>query len=641
VESGLHGYMASDSLEVWLRQSNGVESPTSVPHDPSGGRYLPERLHATGKITLSTEQIQARVADLKLNIHYAGPASAAPPPSSAGAGTAPAAGTPASATPASATPASAAASAPAAAPELALSDSAGRPMYQWVQPPAGPPVSDATAPAAADSAPTAPQSEPIHISGSSLQSSLIVAEKQSWVDNLTLAGPLLVSGQAPQPHMPGWEITGDQLQLATTPAGQVDLQVSGQPARIALAEGSLAGPTIRFDQKSNLIWMDQPGEFTLPTSVLARPNGSPNKSEAMQVDWFQPPHCTWQGHMLFDGRMVQIEGDIDFDGAARVFQNDQWQNWWVSGQCQALALELAEAIDLDSPNEGNPQPYQVTLSNQVNILASQLDQAGSKRSREQLQLPSLTFNIPGNEIIGLGPGSIRSWHLSTMGLGQMASSRAQASENLQGAHLVFRESMHAFLDRSEIYFQGKVELAAGPLATWEDAIDLAHMQQLSLDQMLLDCDLLKVYDTSGLSSTSSLSGGGSRGNTPKSWEFQAKGNVNFEGRAASGLYEGNGTQVDYVQAKELLMLWGEPQRPASIKKVPSNPQDATVEASIVRAAINPRTLAIEHFEVGQNGIGMQMGGPAVHGGPPPGLAPAGPLPNPRGSVNNFFHRQSP
>lgn len=621
VESPLHGYMATDKLEIWLRKNNAsaTSAESSVPAPNASmvnAKFLPERMHATGKTTLSTQEVNAQVEEeLNLAMNFVQPVDPNTP----------------------------------APDSLAMSDSAGRPMYQWLgAPPHAAQADDraATGALAAAGLPSAGGAPPkkvsrVSVEGRSLNSTVIVTQSESWIDNLTVTGPLNVSGQASGPNLPGWNVVGDELQMATNAAGQADMQISGKPARITLAEGSLEGPLIRFDQRSNLIWMDQPGEFTIPSSALNASQPSPQSSAQPSLggslDWFEPPHCTWQGRMLFDGRVVHIEGDIRFDGAVAMGED---QFWWIKGQSDALQLELTEAVLLGDLKGTAAQPLKVTVSQNVNILASQLDHRGSKKSRQQLQLPSLTFDIRSHEVIGLGPGSIRSWHIAQGGVGQMASSStSRGAENLQGAHLTFRDSMRGFLDRSELYFQGKVELAAGPLATWEDAIDLAKMQRLAMDQMHLDCDLLKVYDTSGLSSTVSPAAGQDRAS--KAWEFQAKGNVHFAGKAESGDYQGEGAEVTYVQAKELLTLFGEPRRPGRIIITPNNPgTKEIINASMEFAAINPRTLAVESYKIGQDGIRVDLSnadGAAASGN----TSPAASLParDPRSSVSDFLQRR--
>ncbi len=651
VESALHGYMASEDLEVWLRKQEdplAVPAQPTVPQNSRGSRsqYLPERLKASVEVNLSTPQIKAKVDELALAIRFIPP----PDPNVVDSS------------------------------NLSLSDSAGRPMYNFVQPPTssqpggmppsaaglhsgatvsnspqGPPPSGdgsyvSAAPKALLSAnPTAPvEAKPTNLTnsmtvvGRTLDSSIVVQGKESWVENLTVFGPLQVNGEPPNATVPSWSVIGDELQMATNKLGQVDLQITGRPAHIHLAEGSLEGPTIRFDQKSNLIWMDQPGEFTIPTSAFATQSSQTNAS----IEWFEPPHCTWQGRMLFDGKIVRIEGEIRFDGALAI---DREQYWWVNGQSDVLEFELSEAVDLDDLKANAAQPHKVTVSKNVLIRAWQKDVGGDLKSRQQLQLPSLSFDILSHEIIGLGPGTVRSWYIGKSAdgdkPGQMtgfATPNRGETQSLQGAHLVFRDSMRGFMDRSELYFQGNVELGAGPLASWEDTIDLANMQRLTLEQIRLFCDLLKVYDTSSLSGTQTIAAGTPTSGSPlnsssKAWEFQAKGNVNFAGKASTADYEGKSSELAYVQAKELLTILGDARRPASIAITPAATQTGggqRVIASVVYAAINPRTGALEGYKAGQEGIQVDL----QNNGTVAPNAPAAPIPNPRGTVSDFFRK---
>lgn len=659
VESALHGYMASENLEVWLRKPDDpsraalAQAPLPQNADSSQAKYLPERLKAIGKVNLSTRQIIAKVEELALAIRFV---AAADPNAIGSAG-------------------------------LALTDSAGRPMYDFVQPPtnpqpgaapqayaganstsgsqsliANPPQTNignfaTAAPMAqlsANSSSSATTKAPTNLTnsmtvlGRTLDSAIVVQGKESWVEHLTVSGPLQVHGESAKATTSGWSVLGDELQMATNKLGQVDLQISGRPANIHLGEGSLEGSTIRFDQKSNLIWMDQPGEFTIPTSALA----SPSSPERASIEWFEPPHCKWQGRMLFDGKLVRIEGDIRFDGALAI---DREQYWWIQGQSDVLEFELSEAVDLDDIKTNAAQPQKVTVSKNVLIRAWQKDPRGDLKSRQQLELPSLAFDVQSREIIGLGPGTIRSWFTAKSKVpdqpGQLSGFAGAASqpaapqpteERLQGAHLVFRDSMRGFMDRSELYFQGNVELGAGPLASWEDSIDLANMQRLKLEQIRLFCDLLKVFDTSSLSSTPILSTAADTGlpqrTSSKAWEFQAKGNVNFAGKATTADYEGKSSELAYVQAKDQLRILGDVRRPASISITPAPTATRSsypAVVSVVYAAINPRTGALEGYQAGQEGIHVDLQNKTAPGSTP---APTSPIPNPRGTVSDFFRK---
>ncbi len=652
VESKAHGFMTSDRIQVWLRENktkNPAPAPsTSSTDNLSSNRYLPHRISAHGNVTVATADINARVDDMQLTMVYADPQVAVeevqaenlPAKNSSG----PPAEQPATRTPSP--PAAPTETAILTNPSLGAAASASLPPAR-PKPATTAPIHQVSA-KAGDSVrenqsdpQDAPVPDPITVIGKSMTSSVIVAGEETWIDNLMISGPLKVFRDKPAANnkIPPWHVEGDRLQLATNAQGQADMQVDGQPARIVVAEGSLEGPTIRFDQLNNLIWMDQPGEFTIPPSVLK----SQSRTDST-LTWLKSPHCTWQGRMLFDGSVVRIEGDIKLDGA---FETAPDRIWWVNAFSQALDITLASAIDLNAPDENGPaQLERIVLRNDVNIFASQLDALGNTKSRERMVVPMLTFYVAKNQIVGTGPGWMQSNHLSKRRIGRLTADSQPAGDgqHLQGSYLSYRDSLVGFLDRNEIIFEGKVELAAGPLQSWDDTIDLTKMQRLTQGQMLLNCDQLKLVDTSGLSSTAdSLS----RSSAKSSWEFQATGKVAFQGKAESGDYLGNGYQVTYVQAKEQLFLRGDGRNAAYLKSEPvDTTREGGFEAHVESAVINPRTLAIEDFRMGQAGV--HFGAPRPGGPPggsqrpgPAGGAPERPRPDPRAGVTDFFQPRRP
>ena len=190
-----------------------------------------------------------------------------------------------------------------------------------------------------------------------------------------------------------------------------------------------------------------------------------------------------------------------------------------------------------------------------------------------------------------------------MNLGQMASSssvRNSAKQEIQGAHLNFRESMVAYMDRSEIVFEGKVELAAGPLPSWDHMIDINTMQRLNTNEMMLNCDLLKAYDTSGLGLRSSTA---SSAPSTANWEFQSLGNVRFAGKSDEGDYSGSGYRVTYSQPKDLLVLEGDGRTPAHVRKEPlPNSREQPVDLDVISAAINVKTMKMQDVRITRVGI---------------------------------------
>jgi hypothetical protein len=178
------------------------------------------------------------------------------------------------------------------------------------------------------------------------------------------------------------------------------------------------------------------------------------------------------------------------------------------------------------------------------------------------------------------------------------------------------------MDRSEVVFEGKVELAAGPLASWDQMIDINTMQRLKTNEMLLNCDLLKAYDTSGLGPR-----GSSFAPSTATWEFQSLGNVRFTGKTDEGDYSGNGYRVTYTQSKDLLVLEGDGRSSAHIRKDPlPNSREQAFEADVISAAINVKTMATQEVRITRVGMEAPRSASPNNSGnslrPLPGASPA-------------------
>ncbi len=108
VESAVHGFLTSDSLDIWLKPSPANAAKQVVaPESPSAASattasFVPDRMRAIGAVTIASQQIKANVNELNLWLVHSTP--------NAGNN--------------------------AEAGNLSLSDSAGNPMYQFVSPPA-------------------------------------------------------------------------------------------------------------------------------------------------------------------------------------------------------------------------------------------------------------------------------------------------------------------------------------------------------------------------------------------------------------------------------------------------------------------------------------------------------------------------
>lgn len=576
VDSKSLGFLTSERLEIWLRKLDNAANSLPQP-DSITGQFQPERIYATGTTVAETPKLRLEVDDgLDLAFAYAPP--------------------------------SAAKTSAQNEPKLPLSDSQGNPMFQWM----GPPDNEASqANSATDSSEEEP-SNPIKVSGRNLQASIVSANKQQWVDHLQMEGPVEIQKPDEKTGKNSWKIEGTQLVLTTDKAGNADVQIDGAPAQIHLADGLLKGKTIRVDQAQNLVWMNDPGEFTVPLGALNRQDSS--------VKWFKAPFCKWNGRMQFDGQVCEIRGDIEYEGGFQTSPNagpgtltstgrpSEPSFWWLVGRSNVLRVKLDEKLDMEGgADTQNAQIDRIELEEQVNLLASETDRQGNIQSREQINVPLLTIHTADNQIVGTGPGWVKSNYLDG-GFSDRASGRQLAvgsAPKLQGMHLRFRDSLVGFFERREVVFDGKVEVGVSPISTWDHQVDLEDLNELRIDQMLMNCDQLKLYDTARVNqlyNQASLT----PTQSSREWEIKATGNVAFNGMSDSGAFDGTAYQITYFQVKDFLLIKGDGRTPAYLsrdtsKLTRSKQMPGQAELYVHQLGIYPKTFDIEGLQPAEAG----------------------------------------
>lgn len=487
---------------------------------------------------------------------------------------------------------------------------------------------------------------PVLILGTELHSQVIVTGEQSWIDHLQITGPVVISRDGPPlAGDPAWRIEGGQLQLTSGASGQVDLQIVGEPARVTFGEGYIEGPVIRMDQRTGLVWMDHPGEICIPGNLIGSsatvPGTGPN------IEWLRPLKCRWQGHMLFNGTKANIDGNITLDGCARTAPD---RLLFIGGSCNAIEMLMTKAIDISSPGTTTASVHSLTMKRNVNIRTAQRDTQNRRISLEEISVPELTYELATNRVIGSGPGWLRSQHVSSGGgLGAAVSgggsaplantlvSSAPSATVLQGMHLKFRDTMEARLTEKQLSFLGRVEVGIGPVASLEDVINLDTMRTLQPEQMLLGGDLLRIYDASDLSQSptanpSTMAEG--------AWEFEAMGNVTFEGNRESGEFAGKAYRMTYAQSKDLLHIRGDARVPAELQY---RPRTSSVESTTLKlwaGSLNTKTMRPSADADGQLELapGSQVVPRRAAGATEVTPPPAGPSVRPRDAATDLFKR---
>lgn len=585
VESRHRGFVTSDRLQLWL--SSAATSGAATPETGLQGKLLPKRLVSLGQTSISTAGYEVLVDSADLSFLY--PTDNSPDPSS----------------------------------ELQLQDSAGNPMFQFLSPPGSQPHESNVI--ANGGSPTA-----VRILGKSLAASVVMSETIR-IDGLTLQGPLSLKSAQANSAAP-IEIAGETLVLATTADGKVDLEIEGQPARVNMGDGGIEGPVIRFNQRSNQVWMDQPGVFTMPASVLG-------SAAADGMHWQVPPRVSWQGRMLFDGRTVKFDGGIRMNGALQ--RGDGL--WLMEGLCQTLDIGLSEQVEFQRLSS-TLQINQVSLRSDVDLRLAQRDSLGQRQSLQRLLVPEVNIFVEEGKVVATGPGRGVAKFLSGNSMGSLASSRKPAEEQLQCSHLTFRDSLTGLMTHNEIVADGNVKVVTSPIATWETDFDPYTLARFAPGQMSIACDQLKMFDAGSLNSSQAarLSSGSSL--DQKFWEVQATGNVVFEGNSDSSEFSGNAYQTTYVQSKDLLTVRGDGRSKALLRLTqPSNAnrsRPTIFQAPVVN--INVKTMAVDAPDGGldiqvdfQNGEGNNGSIGSEGLTPATSENPAQP-PNPRDSIKNFL-----
>jgi len=627
VESRHRGFVTSDRLQFWLSNSTGAEQLQPDALRPE--RFQPKRLVTLGPTLIGVGNHQLQIESMDLSFVY--PAK----------------------------------SALTADSELHLQDSSGNSMFQFLSPPANGPAATESLRGGGE------ERKGFRVAGRSLVASVAVAE-QTWIDSMTLQGPLTIKSSdalAVQPI----EIQGDSLVLASSPDGNVDLEIEGTPAKVSVADGSIEGPSIRFNQKQNHLWMDRPGTCTLPTRSL----GGSQASGA--ASWPRPLSCSWQGRLLFNGKSILMDGGIRMHGAIQ--RGDDL--WLMEGLCQTINIHLTETIDLQS---GSPkigmlgpgsdssfhpietsvvdsapkqwtsptafgemaQVSEIVFSDQVDLRIAQRDPLGHRQSLQRLQVPEVKVFVAEEKVVASGPGQGIAKFIATGSRGALAGSHSPSSEQLQCAHLTFRDSLTGLIGHHELVVDGNVKIVTSPIASWDQDFDPYAISRFTPGQMSLTSDQLKVMDTSSLNSTQPARLSSTSALNESFWEIQATGNVVFEGSSDTGDFSGNAYQVSYVQSKELLTLRGDGRTKAVLRRTPpiapmvSSTNNYPTIIQVPVASLNVRTMAIVvpeggldvlvDFENGQgnNGTLRQEGiapAPSANSGQPP---------SPRDSIKNFF-----
>ncbi len=421
------------------------------------------------------------------------------------------------------------------------------------------------------------------------------------------------------------KLTGEQLRLIDG-GGEDVLQLGSgvdSPARFELGDGYFVGPLIQIRPSDNIIWINEAGEFRIPSQalpsslanatagsgsedngVLTNRSSTTNNDTATKLTWTKPPLCRWQGEMVFDGKTATLTDGVEID-ASLVNGTEPWDVHVAADRMEILLHDGVQVRDLKTMKTATVQRIDLlqTESRPLMIQAVQRAGDGLTESKHVLHAEKLTL-VPadGGKVYGAGPGWYRCWSRGEAGnlkLGSAANADVDRSK-LTGIHLIFHDTMQGDLLHKTLDFMRGVRVGVRDVASWDDVFDAQSMDALSAGQTTLDCDHLRFGISPEAIHLPSIAGLG----TP--WETEASGGVVFRTRNERGLLECSATRAAYSAAKDQFTMHGAPNRPALFRQQLPDGQ-AGPEGAVKTMTLKLKTMEVENLQLERLNIAAPPG----------------------------------
>ena len=446
------------------------------------------------------------------------------------------------------------------------------------------------------------------IRGDSIRAELGMLDSQLSARKLSVMGSVevlhhLKTGNQSLPA----RLTGEQLELIDGGGEDILQLTSGPdaPARFELGDGFFIGPKIQVRPSDNLIWMNAAGEFQMPTAAL--PTGLAGQSEN-SFRWSKPPHCRWQGEMIFDGRTAVLSDGVEIT-ATLLNEKETWNLHMTGDRLQVDLVEGVQVRDMQTMRSATVQSVSLMQAANRPVLVQALRRGGDGvvEARHMLHAIKLTLTPEnGGRLIGEGPGWYRGWMIPKTA-GGMFGERDQTppdpnDRTITGIHLVFNDSMQGDMFARNLDFLRGVRVGVRSVATWEEVFDARAMDAISLGESTLDCDRLRFNVEPGYNAKTRLAG------MPTPWEMEATSGVVFRTRNDSGLLEGTASRAAYSSSKDLFTVEGAPNRAAIFRQ--TRPDGSPGPEGAVRTmSIRPSTMKVENAVIER----LNIATPATNG----------------------------
>ncbi len=456
------------------------------------------------------------------------------------------------------------------------------------------------------------------IRGDSIRAQLSLRDSQLSAKKLSVMGSVEVVHHlnAGDQSLPA-RLMGDQLELIDGGGEDILQLTSGPdaPARFELGDGFFIGPQIQVRPSDNLIWMNAAGEFQMPTAAL--PTGLAGQSEN-SFRWSKPPHCRWQGEMIFDGRTAVLSDGVEIT-AALLNQKETWNLHMTGDRLQVDLVEGVQVRDMQTMQERDGTERLADAG------GGSSGTGPSDASRRRWRARSKAHGARGQDDAHSGKWRTTDRRRPRM-VPRLDDSRRQPGvclanvirtsvirtsairtsviriSAMTGIHLVFNDSMQGDMFARNLDFLRGVRVGVRSVSSWEEVFDARAMDAISLGESTLDCDRLRFNVEPGYNNGRRIAG------MPTPWEMEATSGVVFRTRNDSGLLEGTASRAAYSSTKDLFTVEGAPNRAAIFRQ--TRPDGSPGPEGAVRTmSIRPETMKVENAVIER----LNIATPAVSG----------------------------
>ena len=297
--------------------------------------------------------------------------------------------------------------------------------------------------------------------------------------------------------------------------------VEGSPARVNAEGAQLVGNLIEIHQGSNRAFIKGPGQMTLP------------RPQTPQSPWF----VQWQRLMRFDGQTATFEGDVVARGVQSMDAGDLLR---FNATGDALNVTLTRFVNFKQPEDTDEIGLRgMHFLGQCSLRSETIDVRGARKSSEQMEIRDLQIDQVSGVLHGDGPGWLTSLHQ-----GQDIFKEGQHATTPKGLHFLrvdFQQELVGSLTGRKIEFLGNTRTVYGPVADWDQAIDVTDPSRFGPRDVVVTSQRLAIADM------------GQSRDRFEDVELEATGNAFVRGQT----FNASGQRISYAKSKDQLILEGD------------------------------------------------------------------------------------